>query len=113
MTIPDPLPPSRPLLARMVTTDGSARFATCAAGHAAPLDADAEELPLSESDVSLTISPPATPPITAPATSATTVGTAAAPNRRPPRPLSADPPGSSATLNSLQSRRDVVAPPTG
>src|SRR5262245_50035793 len=68
MTTPEPLSPVRPLLARTVTTDGSARSATVAAGQAAAVPPAVAELPFPEFEVPLTISPPATPPMIAAAT---------------------------------------------
>src|SRR5215467_8496285 len=80
MTTPDPLPASRPLLARTVTTDGSAWSATLAAAQAAavPFEAGAvaaAEFPFPEPHVALTISPPTTPPMIAAATSPMSAGT--------------------------------------
>src|SRR5215831_9339533 len=80
ITTPDPLPASRPLLARTVTTDGSARSATDAAAQAAavPFDGGAvavAELPSPDPHVARTISPPTTPPMIAAATSPMSAGT--------------------------------------
>src|SRR5262245_39989884 len=86
-TTPDPLPPCCALLARIVTTDGSALSATFAAGQAAavplePAAVEAAELPFPDPQVALTISPPTTPPTTAAKTSAIS-------SRTSPRPRSA------------------------
>src|SRR5690349_7456533 len=85
MATPEPLPLCRPFPARTVTTDGSARFATLAAGHAAPVPAEPRavvELPFPEPHVALTISPPAMPPTIA-AANATAASMKA--RLRPPR----------------------------